>query len=137
MKQFKSAFSSISNRVASAMGSPYAFISAALIVVIWGVSGPFFHFSDTWQLVINTGTTVITFLMVFVVQNTQNRDATAMHIKVDELLRAVKNARTGFVDIEHLSAEELEKLQQQFTKLKQTSEEMGEVIEDIQEVTIK
>jgi low affinity Fe/Cu permease len=99
------------------MGSPWAFGVAVLVVVLWLASGPLFHFSDTWQLVINTGTTVITFLMVFLIQNTQNRDAMSMHLKVDELIRAVKGARNEMVDLEELSDEEIAKLQAEFRKL--------------------
>jgi low affinity Fe/Cu permease len=91
---------------------------AALIIVIWGASGPLFHYSDTWQLVINTGTTIVTFLMVFLIQNTQNRDAKAIHLKLDELLRGVKGARTQLVDLEALSDEELDDLQQQFKRIR-------------------
>src|SRR5918911_280328 len=83
----------------------------------WTVSGPFFHFSDTWQLVINTGTTIITFLMVFLIQNTQNRDAQAIHLKLDELIRSAKGARNSMVDLEDLSDDELKRLQQQFKHL--------------------
>jgi low affinity Fe/Cu permease len=99
------------------VGSPWAFISAVLIIVAWGITGPIFHFSDTWQLVINTGTTIITFLMVFLIQNTQNRDAIAIHLKLDELIRALKGARNRLVDLEELSDEDLEKLRQEFHRL--------------------
>src|SRR6266568_5869049 len=98
-------------------GSTSAFIAAVGIIIIWLITGPIFHFSDTWQLVINTGTTIITFLMVFLIQNTQNRDAKAIHLKLDELIKGVKGARTGLVDLENLTDAELEKLQQQFTRL--------------------
>ena len=99
------------------MGSPWAFTVALLLIMLWLASGPIFHFSDTWQLVINTGTTIITFLMVFLIQNTQNRDAVAMHLKLDELIRAVKGARNNLVDLEELSDEEIKKLQEEFRKL--------------------
>jgi low affinity Fe/Cu permease len=99
------------------VGSPWAFILAVVIIVIWGVTGPMFHFSDTWQLIINTGTTIVTFLMVFLIQNTQNRDATAMHLKLDELIRAVAEARTGMVDLEDLSDQELKTLHEEFKRL--------------------
>jgi low affinity Fe/Cu permease len=104
---------------AEATGSVWAFMLAILIVIIWAVTGPMFGFSDTWQLVINTGTTIITFLMVFVIQTTQNRDAKSLHLKVDELLRAVKQARTGMVDLEDLSDEELKKFDEEFKRLRQ------------------
>jgi low affinity Fe/Cu permease len=100
-----------------ASGSAWAFMIAAIIVIAWGVTGPFFHYSDTWQLVINTGTTIVTFLMVFLIQNTQNRDATAMHLKLDELLRAVHDARTNLVDIENRSDAELARLRAEFERL--------------------
>jgi low affinity Fe/Cu permease len=100
-----------------ASGSAWAFMIAAIIVIAWAVTGPFFHYSDTWQLVINTGTTIVTFLMVFLIQNTQNRDATAMHLKLDELLRAVHDARTNLVDIENRSDAELARLRAEFERL--------------------
>ena len=86
-------------------------------IIVWGALGPVFHFSDTWQLVINTTTTIITFLMVFLIQNTQNRDTKAIHLKLDELLRGVSGARTSLVNLENLSDEELERLQKQFERL--------------------
>ena len=105
-------------------GRAWVFILALGTVVLWAGSGPFFDYSDTWQLVINTGTTIVTFLMVFLIQNTQNRDAKAIHLKLDELIKGVKGARTGFVNLEELSDEELERLQQDFAKLrKQTNHE--------------
>jgi low affinity Fe/Cu permease len=100
------------------MGSPWAFILAALAIVIWAVTGPLFGFSDTWQLVINTSTTIITFLMVFLIQNTQNRDAKALHLKLDELIRAIQGARNELVDLEDLTDEELAKLQSQFEQMR-------------------
>src|SRR5213080_3732830 len=105
---------------AAAVGSPWAFILALLTIVIWAFTGPLFHYSDTWQLVINTGTTIITFLIVFLIQNTQNRQDTAIQLKLDELLKGVKGARTSLVDIEDLSDEELERLHEQFKHLHQT-----------------
>ncbi|MBV9772338.1 MAG: low affinity iron permease family protein [Gemmatimonadetes bacterium] len=111
-------FRKFANLTSSAMGSPWAFIAAGLVIVVWAVTGPVFHYSDTWQLVINTGTTIVTFLMVFLIQNTQNRDATAVHLKLDELLRAVSEARTGMVDLEDLSDEELGKLRREFQDLR-------------------
>lgn len=99
------------------MGSPLAFMIAVAVVIIWAVSGPIFNYSDTWQLSINTGTTIVTFLMVFLIQNTQNRDAKALQLKLDELLRAVGEARTAMVDLEDLSDEELTKLEQEFKRL--------------------
>jgi low affinity Fe/Cu permease len=92
---------------------------------VWLLTGPTFHFSDTWQLIINTATTVITFLMVFLIQNTQNRDAKAMHLKLDEIIRAIKDARDELVDLEDLSDEDLKKLEEQFKRLRQKAEQDG------------
>ena len=105
------------NRAAELTGSSWAFIIAAAIIVAWAVSGPLFGFSDTWQLVINTGTTIVTFLMVFLIQNTQNRDTKAVQLKLDELLRAVDTARTSLVDLEDSTDEEIEKLRNEFKRL--------------------
>lgn len=112
-------FHKIASKVSKITGSPLAFVVALIVIISWGISGPIFGFSDTWQLVINTSTTIITFLMVFLIQNTQNRDAKAIHLKLDELLKGVKGARTGMVDIENLSDDELEKLHEEFSKLHQ------------------
>lgn len=102
-------------RQASAMsGAPFAFIAAVAIIVVWLITGPAFGYSDTWQLVINTGTTIVTFLMVFVLQNTQNRDNQAVQLKLDELLRAIRSARNSFVDIENLPDEDLASLAEEF-----------------------
>jgi low affinity Fe/Cu permease len=99
------------------VGSRWAFILAGLVIVLWALSGPFFHYSDTWQLVINTGTTIVTFLMVFLIQNTQNRDARAINLKLDELIRAIGNARNQMINIESLSDMELDLLKSQYEKL--------------------
>jgi low affinity Fe/Cu permease len=112
-------FRKFANKVSEITGSPWAFIAAVSIIAAWAISGPLFHFSDTWQLVINTGTTIITFLMVFLIQNTQNRDAKAIHLKLDELLRAQEAARNSLVDLENLSDEELTRLQEQFAHLRE------------------
>src|ERR671932_2319843 len=111
-------FRKFSSKTSEIVGSSWAFITAVIIIVGWAISGPIFHFSDTWQLIINTGTTIVTFLMVFLIQNTQNRDAKAIHLKLDELLRAVSEARTGMVDLEDLSDAELARLQRQFQRLR-------------------
>ncbi|MGZ8283720.1 MAG: low affinity iron permease family protein [Allosphingosinicella sp.] len=103
-------FTWLSSRIAAAVGQPVAFILALSVVLVWGTTGPLFGFSDTWQLVINTGTTIITFLMVFLIQNSQNRDAAAMQAKLDELLRAVDKARGAFIGIEHLTDLEIEQI---------------------------
>jgi low affinity Fe/Cu permease len=125
-------FRKFAHKTSEAMGSPWAFITAGSIIVGWAVSGPIFGFSDSWQLYINTFTTLVTFLMVFLIQNTQNRDAKAIHLKLDELLRGVKGARTGLVDLEDLSDEELQKLQEQFERLR--DKEANRVTEDIEAV---
>lgn len=103
-------FTRIATAVSAAVGQPWAFIVAALCIIIWAISGPLFGFSDTWQLVVNTSTTIITFLMVFIIQNSQNRDAAAMQAKLDELIRAVDKARNQFIGIEHMTEHELEKI---------------------------
>ncbi len=110
-------FRKFARKTASGMGSPWAFVSAVTIIVVWAATGPIFHYSDTWQLVINTSTTIVTFLMVFLIQNTQNRDAVQLHLKLDELIRALKGARNKLVDLEELSDEELEALRQEFHRL--------------------
>jgi low affinity Fe/Cu permease len=118
----RDAFRGFAQRASVLLGSAWAFCGAVLVIVVWLVSGPTFHFSDTWQLIINTATTVVTFLMVFLIQNTQNRDAKAMHLKLDELIRAVKGARNQLVDLENLSDDDLKKLEQQFQGLRQQAE---------------
>lgn len=122
----KELFRKFAQAISHATGTPWAFILASLIIVVWAATGPLFGYSDTWQLVINTGTTIITFLMVFLIQNTQNRDAKAIHLKLDELLKGVKGARTGMVDLEDMSDEELEKLQKEFKRLHDHLESKGE-----------
>lgn len=107
MDQF---FTHVANRVSLWAGQAGTFILALTIIIVWGVTGPLFSWSDTWQLVINTGTTIVTFLMVFLIQNSQNRDAAAMQAKLDELIRAVDKARDGFVGIEHMTEVQIEKL---------------------------
>jgi len=103
---------------AEVVGSPLAFIVGLIILIVWALSGPFFGFSDTWQLVVNTGTTIVTFLVVFLIQSAQNRDARAIHLKLDELLRAMESARTSLVDLEHRSDADLEQLQAEFHHLR-------------------
>ncbi|SJM59207.1 putative membrane protein [Brevundimonas diminuta 3F5N] len=100
-------FNHLANATAKLAGRPWTFIVCVAVVLVWAVTGPVFSFSETWQLVINTGTTIVTFLMVFLIQNTQNRDAAAMHAKMDELIYAVKKADAGFIGIEHLTDKEL------------------------------
>ena len=115
-------FRVFAQRSSALLGSAWAFSAAVLVILVWLLTGPVFHFSDTWQLIINTATTVITFLMVFLIQNTQNRDAKAMHLKLDELIRAIKDARNELVDLEDLSDEELKKLEEQFRRTRQRAE---------------
>ena len=107
-------------RISKQVGSPWMFVSALAVISLWAITGPIFHFSDTWQLVINTGTTIVTFLMVFLIQNTQNRDAEAIQLKLDELIRAVTQARNNLVDLEELSDEELERLHNEFRRLRES-----------------
>ena len=111
-------FSDLARSTACLLGTPAAFAAACGIVILWAVSGPLFGYSDTWQLVINTGTTIVTFLMVFLVQNTQNRDARALHLKLDELLRSLKDARNKLIDLENCTDEEIDRIQRQFRALK-------------------
>ena len=119
------AFRVFARRSSMMLGSAWAFAGAVLVICIWILTGPTFHFSDTWQLIINTATTVITFLMVFLIQNTQNRDAKAMHLKLDEIIRALKGARNQLVDLEDLSDEELKELEEQFRRLRTEAESNG------------
>jgi len=107
-------FHEFAHMIAVVMGNPWSFIVAMLVIVAWAVTGPMFHYSNTWQLVINTGTTIITFLAVFLIQNTQNRDARAMHLKLDELLRSGDKARNRLIDLQNLSDEELDELEKEF-----------------------
>ena len=111
-------FHKIAHVVSELMGTAWAFLLAIAVIVVWAATGPLFGFNDTWQLVINTGYTILTCLMVFLIQNTQNRDAKAIHLKLDELIRAVADARTGMVDLEDLSDDELDKLHREFQELR-------------------
>lgn len=113
----KDAFRRFSRAAAAALGSPWAFALAFAFTLLWGVTGPMFHYSDAWQLIANTVTNVVTFLMVFIIQSSQNRDSTAMQLKLDELLRAIEGARTGLVNLESLSDEDLGQLQREFERL--------------------
>jgi len=102
----------------AAVGSSWSFLAAVTIIIVWAITGPMFHYSDTWQLIINTGTTIVTFLMVFLIQNTQNRDNKAIHLKLDELIKGVSGARTKLVNLEQLSDADLEKLQHEFEQIR-------------------
>ncbi|HKC26047.1 MAG TPA: low affinity iron permease family protein [Thermoanaerobaculia bacterium] len=114
----QSFFRRFAHRSSALFGSPWVFFAALSIIVGWALTGPVFHFSDTWQLVINTGTTVITFLMVFLIQNTQNRDAKAIHLKLDELIRALEPARNRLLELENMSDDELARLEEEFKRLR-------------------
>ncbi len=120
-------FRHIAEQTALLVGTPWAFMIALLVIITWAASGPFFGYSNTWQLVVNTGTTIVTFLIVFLIQNTQNRDTKALHLKLDELLRGVTGARTSLVNLESLSDEELERLEKEFERVKRraTRREQG------------
>ena len=126
-------FRHFARKSSAVLGTAWAFIGSLIIIAVWALTGPMFHFSDTWQLIINTGTTIVTFLMVFLIQNTQNRDAKAMHLKLDELIRAVEGARNRLVDLEKLSDEELKQLEEQFTRLRNKASERASEIEEIEE----
>lgn len=128
----KELFRKMAHTVSEAVGSPWAFLAAAALIVGWAASGPLFGYSETWQLVVNTATTIVTFLMVFLIQNTQNRDSKAIHLKLDELLRALKDARTGMVDLEDMSDDELARLQDEFKRLRESNASL--VADDLEAV---
>jgi len=110
-------FRKFAAKAAEAMGSSWSFLLATAVIIVWASTGPLFHFSDTWQLVINTGTTIITFLAVFLIQNTQNRDAKGIHLKLDELIKATSGARNDVIDLDILSDEQLKHLEQEYKRL--------------------
>ena len=111
-------FHTFAGRASSLVGSKWAFTTAVLIILFWGLAGPYFHFSDTWQLVVNTATTIVTFLIVFLIQNTQNRDARAIHLKLDEIIHALKGARNDMIQIENLSDADLEIISKRFEQIR-------------------
>jgi low affinity Fe/Cu permease len=119
------AFRIFARRSSAVLGSAWAFGIAILVIVIWGLTGPAFHYSNTWQLIINTGTTIVTFLMVFLIQNTQNRDSKAAHLKLDEIIRALKGARNELIDLEKLADKELASLEKQFERVRKKAERNG------------
>ena len=119
----KSLFRSFAQHVSEVVGSPTAFLVGVVVTVVWAATGPLFHYSDTWQLVINTGTTIITFLMVFLIQNTQNRDSKAIHLKLDELIRAMGLVRNRLMDLEHCTDEELAAIEVEFKRLRERAPE--------------
>jgi low affinity Fe/Cu permease len=119
------AFRIFARRSSRVLGSAWAFAGAILIIVVWALTGPAFHYSDTWLLIINTVTTIVTFLMVFLIQNTQNRDAKAAHLKLDEVIRALKDARNELIDLEKLADEDLTSLEKQFERVRKKAERDG------------
>jgi len=116
-------FARLARAIARATGHPGAFGMAAVVIVAWVATGPIFHFSDTWQLVINTGTTIVTFLMVFLIQNTQNRDTAAIHLKLDELIRAMQGAHNALLDLEELAQEDLDRIRARYEELARQARE--------------
>jgi low affinity Fe/Cu permease len=118
-------FRTFASKASYVVGTKWAFLAAVLLIIAWAGSGPFFHYSDTWQLVVNTATTVVTFLIVFLIQNTQNRDARAIHLKLDEIIRSIERAQNEMIHIEKLSDEELEAMTQKFEKIRKECELRG------------
>src|SRR5881394_3785687 len=135
--RIRDAFGVFARKASSVLGSAWAFVVALLIIVVWAVTGPTFHYSDTWQLIINTGTTIVTFLMVFLIQNTQNRDAKAVHLKLDELIRALGPARNKLIDLEKLADEDLKNLEMEFEKLRKKAEGAKEEVEELKQTAAK
>ena len=131
--RIRDAFGVSARKTSTVLGSAWAFVCAILIIVVWAMTGPTFGYSDTWQLIINTGTTIVTFLMVFLIQNTQNRDAKAVHLKLDELIRAVGPARNKLVDLEKLSDDELKSLEQEFERVRKTAQGAKAEVEDLKD----
>ena len=124
-------FTAAATRIAGFTGQPGAFVTAVGIIVLWSVTGPLFGYSDTWQLVVNTATTIVTFLMVFLIQNAQNRDAQALHLKLDELIRAQSGARNKMIDLENLTEKQLQRLQAEFDRIcEEEDEEFAEAVDD-------
>ena len=121
-----SSFQSLASVVSAVVGTRWAFLAAVLLIATWVVTGPYFHYSDTWQLVINTATTIVTFLMVFLIQNTQNRDARAIHLKLDEIIHAIHNAHNEMIDIEKLSDDELKQLSEYYERIRTECEHRRE-----------
>jgi len=126
----RSFFNWFATKTSTAAGQPLTFVTAVLVIIIWAVTGPIFKFSDTWQLIINTGTTIITFLMVFLIQNSQNRDGAAMQAKLDELLRAVDKAREKFIGIEHLTDQQIELVRTALERYAKDADNKDETADD-------
>jgi low affinity Fe/Cu permease len=116
--EFSFRFAQAATKSAGWVGSPWAFVLALITIIVWGISGSHFHYSDTWQLVINTGTTIVTFLMVFLIQNTQNRDARAINLKLDEIIRSIRAAHNELIDIEKLPDAELDELAKRYERIR-------------------
>ena len=126
----RSTFSTFAKNVATAIGTPYAFAVALSVIIVWAFLGPVFGFSEVWQLLINTGTTIVTFLVVFLIQTTQNRDSKAIHLKLDELIHVISKARNKLIDAEDLTDEELDKLDAEFKKMRATGRTNTHPLED-------
>lgn len=124
-------FSCFAKKTARLTGRPVTFGVAAAIILVWAITGPMFGYSDTWQLIINTGTTIVTFLMVFLIQNTQNRDSEAMHVKIDELIRAIEGAHNALLDLEELEEEDLDKIRSTYTNLAKEARDALDEVEDV------
>jgi low affinity Fe/Cu permease len=135
--RIRDAFAIFARKTSTILGSAWAFVIAIGIIVVWAATGHAFGYSDTWQLIINTGTTIVTFLMVFLIQNTQNRDAKAVHLKLDELIRALGPARNKLVDLEKLSDDDLKALENEFEKLRKKAEGAKEEVEELKETARK
>jgi low affinity Fe/Cu permease len=121
---FSDYFTNFARGASNAMGSHWASLTAVLVIVVWATTGPIFGYSDTWQLVINTGTTIVTFIMVFLIQNTQNRDSKVLQLKLDEVIRAVRGARNSLVDLEDMPDDELERLAAEFAEMHEREREV-------------
>ena len=137
LMSIRNLFSVFSTVSANLLGSPWMFVANVVLILVWFLSGPFFDYSDTWQLIVNTATTVFTYLAVFLIQNTQNRDAKAVHLKLDELITSVEGARNKFVDLENLTEEDLRSVEQQFKKLRERAKRgevdpIGAVVDDVE-----
>ena len=135
--RIRDAFGIFARKASNVLGSAWAFVIAIGIIIVWAATGHAFGYSDTWQLIINTGTTIVTFLMVFLIQNTQNRDAKAVHLKLDELIRALGPARNKLVDLEKLSDDQLKALEQEFEKLRKKAEGAKEEVAELKETAKK
>ena len=131
--RIRDAFGVFARKASNVLGSAWVFVLAIVVILIWAATGHAFGYSDTWQLIINTGTTIVTFLMVFLIQNTQNRDAKAVHLKLDELIRALGGARNKLVDLEKLSDDELKALESEFEKLRKKAEGAKDQVRELKE----